>query len=406
MNQYYKVDDNCIIFQRILKKTNSTECLVFFKKKPHSLMDISEIIQHQLNMFPETTYVYGESKYNIKATYILNTIIHNTNVEKHIRHVDSLPEHDLTHEPQTVPVTFSESNTWDEIESISAVPFNGWDFYELEWILQRWEKSLGIYDYDEFLVVPSYPKDIYNNTIPPEIFQFIVSMYIEKESIDTLREKYFVLYLFSKDELGKSLLSFFYKYNGVKNIHKLQLFKDLHKMFHKMDNSHEYKRFIFYENYSLSNTMNFRIALFIGQYISFYGMYVCPTFVKERGRFLVRGIQMKHFEFLEFFRSLEDLQKEICMIEQEFSGILTWIGKTHVKKLASKSNFWSYMYSNWSKMNRNVYLWDCTTIKYNDTQLSMGHKITNIFPIKWNKEFYKKNFIPDAKIPLKRKRKL
>ena len=54
---------------------------------------------------------------------------------------------------------------------------------------------------------------------------------------------------------------------------------------------------------------------------------------------------MKHFEFVEFFRSFEDVQKEINMIEQEFSGILTWIGKTHVEKLASKSNFWSYICS-------------------------------------------------------------
>ena len=407
MNSFFTLDD-CLVIKR---KSNLTktgyEALVHFRSKPHNFKRIMEEIQNQ--WLCTKIYVYADSKYDVKGTYFFNLYFYQTQSTEKFFYENSLPQFELTRKPDAIPVTLRETTDWTQVENISILPFNGWDFYELEWILQRWESSLSIFDFDEFWILPSYPKDVYNNIVHPDIILYTIDSYIEKHSLKDLEINFFALYLFCKDNLGKEILKLFYKYHDKKiPIERVILYKDLHKLYHETEKTHEYRPYLFFQNYSLSNRDKFRMNLFILQYFSFYGMFICDYFIEQRKKFLFSGIQANFPELLRFFPNQNVLQENLSKaVSNHFQKNLTWIGRNHVKELAQKNkeDYWNYIDCHWNYYPRNVCLFDIKISCYDDQQLKLGVSTKKLFLKEWVMNFDNENYKPKISI-LRRKRKL
>ena len=155
----------------------------------------------------EKVFVYSENKYNRVASMIATTFI--LGLKKTVlQERESFPITDVTSNPNVVPVTLRENiRNWSDIEPVAVLP--GWDFYDLHWLFRHWEKSLGNFDFDSFLHVPSYPRDVYNNNIHPDIVIFLLNQYVSTYTLQRLKENFFGLYQFCKDNLGKNYSFFF-----------------------------------------------------------------------------------------------------------------------------------------------------------------------------------------------------
>lgn len=407
MNSFFTLDD-CIVFKRknVLTK-KGYEALVHFRSKPHNFKKIMEKIRN--HWLCTKIYVYSDSKFDIKGTYFFNLYFYQTLPTEKFSHENSLPEFELTRKPDVIPVTFQETADWTQVKNISILPFNGWDFYELEWILQRWESSLSIFDYDEFWILPSYPKDIYNNIVHPDVILYTIGSYVEKHGIKDFEIKFFALYLFFKDNVGKGILNLFYKYyDKKKTIDRIILYKDLHQLYHATEKTHEYRPYLFFQNFSLSNRDKFRMNLFVLQYFSFYGMFICDHFIEQRKKFLFSGIQANFPELLRFFSNETVLQEKLGKaLPNHFQKQLTWIGRNHVREMAkeNKEDFWNYIDSHWNYYPRNVCLFDIKVSCFDDQQLKLGISTKKLFLKDWVMNFDNENYTPKISI-LRRKRKL
>lgn len=377
-----------ILLQRNISKTES-DCVVYFLNNVKKLSSICTKIK---KWKCRICHVFENSKYNKKATYTL-TIMNNPLFYRKIEFEDCLPLNDITKNPQACPVTFNTSTEWKDIDNLVILPNHGWDFYELEWILKRWESSLGIFDYDNFWIASTYPMDIYNNPVVPSIVLFYIKLYIKKEGLKKMKEKFHALYQFERDKLGNRLLEFFYHETIHPTNDKTELYEKIHKLYHQTKETHPYRRYLFYKNFSLTSKQKFKLNLYIQQYLSFYSMYICSDFCTYRKSQLLYGIEKGNMEFIQFFENKEEkLVQEIQSVNKLHSCHFQWIGKDHIKKL--KSPFWKYINSNWNHIPRNINLWDIRVVNYNDHQMKIGESLPSSFPIDWIRNFHDKNFVP------------
>jgi hypothetical protein len=401
---------NCILYSRNLTKTEHEILCFFGNEKATKLLHVLNEAKKIWSIISKV-HVYSENKYNhvastIATSYILDNKFLSSNME------DSFPLSDITALPSTVPVTLCDVNNWKDISHITILP--GWDFYDISWLLRHWEKSLGNYDFDSFFNVPSYPRDVYNNNIHPEIILFILEQYVSAFSLTKLKEQYFGLYQFFKDSLGKKLLSFFYK--CTENMLSRDLiYKNLHSIYHTTSDTNPFRIYLFYLNkglYSTSNKKYFKIQLFINQYLSYSGMFICNNYFDRRLSLLVVGIyeHCKWFQSIFDFSSLENVEDLLRVEWQHLYEMfpnderLTWIGKHHVRQLQKKSKFWKHLYTHWEHFNRNINLWERQSQKYGDSQYGSGYPLIEFFPQSWTNQFENKKFIPVEF--LKKKRKL
>lgn len=376
-----------ILFCRNLTK-NKIECLLYFDKEVKFLQKFVSKLKKKNCV---KCFVFCDLKYDVKATYILNIMI-DTSFDKKIYFEDCLPNSDLTKEPQLCPVVFEETDNWKDIKNTVVLSNMDWDFYQLDWILQRWETSLGIFDYDNFWIASSYPLDIYNIPVHYKIVLFYIKLGIRKLGLKTFQLKFFGLYQFYKDKLGKLLLEFFYDYTLHPIKEKAEIFQKIHKIYHSISVKHPYRRFLFYNNYSLTVKNEFKMNLYIQQYISFYGMFVCQNFCNLRKEQIINGIDKGSREYISFFDKNEDkLLKEIKFLHDHYDHIFHWIGRDTLKTL--KNPFWKYVYINWNMIPRNINLWDSRVLKYNDHQYKIGENLLSMFPVHWIRNFHDKKFI-------------
>lgn len=396
MEDFLLEDGALISFRKIKEK----EALIFFPDKVKNI----EAICHKIKGYSvEKVYVFQSSHFCLVHSYIATMI-----VQPHSRKISELeshPSYELTKHPQTVPVTLSDAMSWKNVRELTVLPMHGWDFYDLSWILKRWEASLGIFDYDEFLITPSYPKDAYNEIIHPDLFFFTVDHFVEKYSMEKLKQEYFAIYLLTKDAVGKDIFRFFYQEISDPCLTKKTLFQRLHRLYHQIEESHPYRFFIFFRNNSISTKQQFKISLFIQQYFSFYGMFCSMDFVRDRKTYLKRGIDNKFIYFRQFMNSPVDIQKEFDLLVEN-NDYRDWIGKHHLIPLLEKSLFWKFIYDNWDHIDRNVCLWDSRVLNYQDTQLCIGGQIKTWFPREWTLSFHKEDYVPHERHSRKLKRKL
>jgi hypothetical protein len=380
-----------IIFYRNQKKDN-TECLIYFKEKVKQLKKIATKIK-KWNC--RKCYVFENSRIHIKASYILS-ILNNPFFYEKISFNNSLPLNDLTKDPQLCPVTFESATNWLDIKNLIVLQGNGWDYYELEWILKRWESSLGVFDYDNFWIASTYPMDIYNNPVHFSVVLFYIKLFTQRHSLKELKIKFFALYQFYKDKLGKLLLEFFYNETINPYNDKIELYQRIHQIYHKTNSSNPYHRYLFYNTYCITSKQKFKINLYIQQYLSFNGMYICSDFCNHRKEQLINGMEKGTLEYLQFFKRDEDkLLKEINSVNEYHSYCFQWIGKDHIKKL--KSPFWKYVFLNWNTIPRNIYLWDIRVVNYNDHQMKIGDNLLTLFPSDWIQNFHDKNYKPTVR---------
>lgn len=376
------------------------EALIFFRDK---VKNIEAICHKMKGRSIEKVYVYQSSHFCIVHSYIATMI-----VQPHSRKISELeshPSYELTKHPQTVPVTLSDAMSWKNVGELTVLPIHGWDFYDLSWILKRWEASLGIFDFDEFLITPSYPKDAYNELIHPDLFFFTVDHFVQKYSMEELKQEFYAIYLLTKDAVGKSIFRFFYEETCDPCLTKRTLFQRLHRLYHQIDESHPYRFFTFFRNCSISTKQQFKISLFIQQYFSFYGMFCSIDFVRDRKPHLKRGIDSKFIYFRQFIESPVDLQNEFDLLAEK-NDYRDWIGKHHLIPLLEKSLFWKFIYDNWDNIDRNVCLWDSRVLSYHDSQLCIGGEIKSWFPREWALSFHKEDYVPHERNTKKLKRKL
>ena len=397
----YFIKDNCLFCKRTVENS-STEGILFFNT---ALPTMRSFLKYLDNMKCDRYFVYTKSKFHMIYSYILNCMV-NQNFGEKLSEPQSYPTFDLTRNPQTLPVTFKEDQEWSTVDTKSILPFHGWDFYETSWILQRWESSLGAFDYDEFMIIPSYPKDIYNNLVPPNIVFFVIDSYLTQHSRHDLEINYFALSLFYKDDFGKSMLSFYYDELQNPSKDKLTIFKRIHSLYHNHNSTHHpYRLFLFYENYAISTNGKFKITNFILQYISFYSMFVCTQFLMDRKQNLKKGIESRHFYLLPFLKE-DTLITDLNSLHSMYEKPLTWIGKNHISmQIQNKVEFWKFIHINWDHIDRNINLWDTKLIYYADSQKHCGGSTLNYFPRAWIKSFHDPNYVAKP-IPPKLKRKL
>lgn len=414
MKHKYLTNPKCILFSRNpTKEKHEILCTYGNDNVTKLLLVLKEIRDTWKNV--EKVYVYSENKYNIIASTIATTYI----LENHfvdLKVGESFPLTDVTSCPNVIPVTLKENvNDWNDIDSIAVLP--GWDFYELDWILRHWEKSLGNFDFDTFLQVPSYPRDVYNKNIHPQVVFFILEQFVQKYSMTSLKEKFFGLYHFYKDSLGKKLLCFFYDCVEGK-LERETIYKKLHSIYHSTCTSHPFRIYLYYLNKGLQNSSQskkyFKIQIFISQYLSYDSMFICNNYFDQRLSMIVAGI-FENYRWLQSvieFSSLQHIENVMLTEWQQLYDTfpidekLTWIGKSHVQKLHKLSPFWKYIYIHWEHFNRNIFLWEKKSHKYGDSQFGTGYPIMDYFPQSWTDNFENKNFVPVENTNIRRKRKL
>lgn len=378
--------DYLLLTRNITK--NERQCLVFFLKEVKNLKKIAFKIKSK-NC--KKCYVFCNSKFHLKASYIL-TILNNFSFSEKIYFDECLPLNDMTREPTLCPVTFQEAEEWKNVNHLVVIPNNGWDFYENEWILQRWESALGIFDYDNFWIASSYPLDLYNKPVHFNIVLFYIKLCIQNIGVKAFKLKYFALYQFYKDKkLGKLLLEFFHEETLYPTQNKEILYQKIHKIYHSISSNHPYRRFLFYNSYCLTSKHSFKLNLYIQQYLSFHGMFVCQNFCNLRKSQLISGIEKNNQEFYNFFKKKEEnLFSEIQSLHNHYNHIFQWVGKDTIQKM--KSPFWKYIYRNWNYCSRNINLWDIRVITYNDNQNKIGEHLLSLFPIEWIRNFDDKKY--------------
>lgn len=382
------VSNEYLIIRRDNKKGRN-DCIVYFYNEPKSF---GKIVSEITDWNCYRCLVFSNSVFHLKGSYILS-IMNNPSFMEKIEIIDSLPRDEITRDPQLCPVTFQESTTWNDISNIVIIPGNGWDFYELEWILQRWETGFGFFDYDTFWNIPTYPKDLYNNPIDYRIVLFYVKLYEYRYSIQQLKDNFFGLYQFYKDSMGNLMLKFFYEETVTPSQTNIDLYKRIHMLYHTVPKTHKYRLFLFHHSYSTTSKLKFKLYLFILQFLSFEGMFVCGDFCQRQKKQIINGLEKKNIEYYSFLNNVNDLEREINSIHIKYKKNIIWIGKEHVSKM--KSSFWNFVHQNWNYLSRNICLWDIRTVNYSDNQIQVGEeKLTIMFPIDWVRKFDDKNFVP------------
>ena len=377
------VEKKFICMTRFDKDKNFTECLLNFNSKFHS--KTIPILKKKINF--DIIYIYIDDIFEKELTNIHNEI-------KNISYENSLPLYDFTKNPMNV--SFDCHEIWESIrfKAFVPTPSNDWDFFELEWLLKRFNTSLGFFDYDTFLIIPTYPKDLTNNVIHPDIVLYYIDRYKQKYSIQELKKKFYPLYLFWKDKLGRGLLHFFYNETIQPETNNRNLIQKIHKIYHSSSNNNPYKNYLFYNNYSLTNSrkMKFDIKKYILIFLSFHCCFLCLDYIQNRKEYIFDGIQLssKLHNYLPFFPTTESIQHEMKKIHDHHGDILTWVSRNHFKDI--KTDYAKYMYTNWYFIRRNINLLDIRVMNYPDTQTCYGMNLMILFRHDWVNHFHNKNY--------------
>lgn len=375
-------------------KENKEEYIIHFLDKVEHLRKVKK----ELDLPNQSIcYIFEKGKFHKIGSYILSNLC---GTFDKIIYDSFLPNGEMTKNPYQCPVSFSDEKEWNDLLTISILPLqNDWEFYELEWILKRWETSLGFFDFDNHWPIPTYPSDLWNQYIEPSIILFYCKLYIDKYNEKQFQREFFALYQFYKDTTGHKILSFFYQ--EVKNPSKdnIEIYKRIHTLYHSIHKNHPYRLFLFYNNYSVSTRNKFKINLFINQYLSYYGMYICMDYFQQRKHFILSGIQKNYQFFLPFFKKENDIEIEILNLNHYYKKNMIWVGKEDIKQIGTP--FWDFIYRNWEQIPRNLFILDMRSIQYGDSQLNIGKSFLSLFPNEWIKKFHQKDYHPTIKIKKK-----
>lgn len=370
---------------------------VFFKRNGASEIGLFHIRNDKNNFFELLQTLHKRGKRNLESicvvspngyehvksyiVSILNRLLENREIESLPSYELSLPNSHLTRDPSNVPVVLSDVTSWMDLKRICILP--GWDFYELEWILKRWESGLCSFDNDNFLVKPSYPKDIYNQPVHPSLVVSTIDNFVSMESEAVLKYRYYGLSLFYKG-IGPKLLEMFYQ-SETETWGRNDVYRKLHALYHQMDTTDPYRIYIFYQNYAgvtQSNKKTFSMSMFINQYLSYHGMFVCQKFFSENAMNISLALRntvplLYSFCFSHKKTSiLKYLKDEMNLLHKEES--FSWISRDHVTTLVD-SPFWRLIDLYWDHLNRNIYLWHGKSLLYSDSQIKVGFPIIAMF---------------------------
>lgn len=390
------IDPSFFALYRVVKD-NKRQCLVNFHKEYHenNMKKIKKLFQS------DKIYIYINDIYNQDCTSKAN-FIHN------IKEDDSFPYFDFTKNPENV--SLNEELEWNNIRSKAFIPNpnQDWDFFQMEWILRKWEAGFGFFDYDSSLILPTYPRDLMNNLIHPAIVNYYCRRYVNKFGLQNFKSKFSCLYLFYKSKLGKTLLQFFYEELTKPTICKKELIQKLHKIYHKTSSRNKFRIFLFYQNHSIqipNMKGSFDIHKYILVFLSFHLCFFCSHFAQQRKKEIFDGIQLcsKNRVFLQFFKDPDSVTTEIKNIHDHLPDINSWLTKEHFKTV--KTPLSCFIYHNWNLIRRNINLLDARVINFMDTQLIYGNNLQNLFPRCWIENFHKKDYIFDRS-ELDKKRKM
>lgn len=395
-----------------MNKNGEREILVNFEKKEEEMNDL--FIRKKIReikdffSFVDFIYIYVKDSFHESLTRSYNEKhpkILDLDLDSNILFEASLPHYDLTKEPSNVCMDQSTSS-WKSVNHVAFIPNpknSDYDFFELQFILQKWESSLGLFDYDSFLIKCVYPKDLFFNLVEPSIIIYYCSKYINIFSKTEFELNFPALFTFYKNKLGRQILNFFYEesIDSNQNNDLKVIIKKIHKIYHDTPYSNPFKKHIFYENNSISSKKKFSIEKYILIFISFHNMFIDSGFINYRKKYIFSGLRNeKNLFYSQFFLNEDDLQFQLSLPKNICNNIhLTWISKAHIKKCFQKKNslqkypFYSFLYYNWTRdIRKNVSLWDTKNILYNDSQTSFGDLITNLFCPLWVNNFHNPSY--------------
>ena len=294
--------------------------------------------------------------------------------------------------PQTIPVSLEPWPSWSDAEKwrLSVLPSGtGWDFYDLEWLLQKWESALGLFDDDILcLSMPVYPMDLYNQRVSPDIVCREMDRYRQERGHDAARRTFYALDLLTRDDLGKRLLGFFYRCRGGET--PIQLFEWLWEIYQALPVDHAYRPFLLEKNYAVLDVhrrMTFKPCMLLSQYLSFHGMYVARDFYQRYRQDICEGF-VAHRKELHMTTLVPGDGQETwsterweAWMDEEFDRLYErvgdtaqWIGRWHLETFLKDSVLWRAVVAVWDYIpRRNIFLWETSSFRYNELQLRIGH---------------------------------
>ena len=323
---------------------------------------------------------------------------------------DSWPWREETRYPHTIPVAFPSWTLWSDMDArqLSVLSSGlGWDFYQVEWLLQKWESALGLFDDDILcLSMPVYPMDLYNERVPPDVIcremERFRGLYGEKK----MSQQFFALDLLTRDDLGKQLLGFWNRCRGSET--PLQLFEWLWEIYESLPVDHDYRPFLLTKNYAVLDVhrkMTFKPCMLISQYLSYHGMYVSGDFFRLYRQDITKGF-VAHRKELHLFSLLPMtwstpqweawLDDEMERLYRHVGDHVQWIGKWHLETFLGDSTLWRALLAVWDVIpRRNIFLWEHSSFRYNEVQLRIGHEFRVLMDAKTVRSMnktQKKNF--------------
>lgn len=395
----YLLDQNFIALTRSYKD-GTKEGLINF----HKNFNEKSLEKTKKKLQVDTVYIYINDIFDEGLT-------NNYNLKENIQEVESLPKFDFTKDP--INVSMESDLQWSNIRNKVFLPSSNqgdWDFFEMDWILKKWSTSLAFFDYDSFLIIPTYPKDLVNNLVHPNIIIYYIKRYLKKNSMKDLQMKYYVLYLFYRNSFGRKMLEFFYE-ETLEETKDLQvLIKKIHHLYHLAKENDPFRPFIYYESNCIQSRikMKFDIKKYILLFISFHSTYLCNHFANNRKQFIYNGIysSVKLSVLQQFFPTPESIVEEVNQIHSHHNDIITWMSRDHFKTI--NTPFSKFIYNNWDYFKRrNINLWDMKVFGFIDSQLTCGAPLQDLFPFEWTNNFHLKGYTFE-KIPprIRPKRKL
>lgn len=391
----YKIHKDYIAIKRFNKDKNNVEALINFNTGEQIKANIIKSIKKKWNF--ESIYIYVDDIYSDQFTKIYNS-------SKTVMEIDSLPHFDYTREAQNVSLGMNES--WDQVRHKSFIINSSfpsscfdWEFYELEWLLQRFESQLGLFDTDSFFITPQYPRDMLNNSIHPDLVLFYIKKYVKIHSLQQFHEQFYGLYLFYKDTLGHSLLRFWYEETTSPSPTNKELLKRLHSLYHSCSDTHPYKIYLFFQANCFNHVKKkFEISKYILLYLSFYGQYVDEFLYKDRKESILKAItgHGKLNYLRPYISTTNDIVLQLSEIHTKYNKNMVWISKKHLRPLTKKNKLLEFVYFNWENIRRNCNLWDSKVMSFSDDQLVYGSPLPSLFRHEWVTSFHRKEYdFPD-----------
>lgn len=303
-----------------------------------------------------------------------------------------MPIREETRYPSLVPVCMTEWNTWTDadLKRISILSSDhGWDFYDVNWLMHKWEAGLSFFDDDIlYMNIPVYPTDLFNRKVEPCIIIKETDRYIGLYGKDMFCDRFFALSLLTQEDVGRHILDFFYEYHEKMTVSDIM--EALYKIYTSLPINHYYRDYIFKKNFSvieLHRQMRFKISLFVSQYLSYHGMYISKDFYIMNRKGIGDGV-FSHIHELKLQKWKTKMSKQECSdsLDQEFQLLYSildeefhWIGKNHIKKFLLDSTFWKHIFESWDTLSRrNIFLWESSSFRYSESQTNVGYEFKKL----------------------------